>query len=384
MLVSILVFLLVLSILVMVHEFGHFITARWFGVPVLEFALGLPFLPKIWSIKIKETTYSIYPVLFGGFVRLLGENGEEEIEYYHASTRGISGGADYYSKKQFINKPKKVRIAVIVAGVVMNFLLAIFAFAIVYTFSGIPRDTKMLKVVDVSAGSPAQTAGVVVGDIITKVDKDQVTSVSDFISKVGSQKGKNVSFEIVRNGATIKSQMKPRETPPAGEGPLGVTITSTEIYFPPVWQRPFYGIYYGFKEAIFWGQNIATGLWTLVTGLFKGQVPQDVSGPVGIFAVTTEAAKNGIITLINFIGILSVNLAILNILPFPALDGGRLLFIFIEGILGRKVLPKVESAVHSIGMIILLLLIVAITIHDIQRLIAAGGISGFLNSMQAK
>ncbi len=365
MLVSILVFLLVLSILVIVHEFGHFIVAKRAGIPVLEFALGLPFTPKIWGKTIGGTTYSIYPLLFGGFVKLLGENEEEEGN----------------KLQQFINKPKRIRIMVIVAGVVMNFLLAIVAFAIVYSFQGIPRDTHKLKIVDISAGSPAHSAGLLVGDVVAKVGKDNVDSVDSFISKVNDQKGKNVSFEIVRNENTLKLQMKPRENPPAGEGSLGVTITTTEIYFAPIWQRPFYGIYYGFKEAVFWGKTIANGLWTMVYSLFNGQLPKGVSGPVGIFAVTTEAARNGILVLINFVGILSVNLAILNILPFPALDGGRLLFIIIETILGRKVLPKVEAIVHTVGMILLLILLVAITFHDVVGLIRAGSIAGFLNSM---
>lgn len=364
MLIQIIVFLIVLSILVIVHEFGHFIMAKRAGVMVEEFGFGLP--PRLFGKKFGETLFSVNALPFGGFVKLYGEQDEEGVTK---------------PNRAFLNKSKRVRIGVIVAGVVMNFLLAIFAFAIVYSFSGIPRDTKTLKVVDVTAGSPAQVAGVIVGDVISKVGKEEVTSVPDFISKVGEQKGKNVAFEIIRNGSTIKQQIKPRENPPAGEGPLGVTITTTEIYFAPIWQRPFYGIYYGFKEALFWGQTIATGLGSLLTNLFKGQVPQDVSGPVGIFAVTTQAAKGGILVLINFIGILSVNLAILNILPFPALDGGRLLFIIIEAVLGKKVLPKVESIIHSVGMIILLLLIVAITVHDVQRLISAGGISGFLNSM---
>ncbi|HTK03343.1 MAG TPA: M50 family metallopeptidase [Alphaproteobacteria bacterium] len=364
MLVSILVFLLVLSILVIVHEFGHFITAVKLGIPVLEFGFGLP--PRIWGKKIGNTLFSLNALPFGGFVRLLGENEEEEGD----------------KSQQFINKPKRIRIAVIVAGVVMNFLLAILAFAIVYSFSGIPKDTHKLKIVDVSAGSPAQVAGVIVGDVISKVGKDNVDSVDYFISKVNDQKGKTTNFEIVRNDNIVKLQMKPRENPPAGEGALGVTITTTEIYFAPVWQRPFIGIYYGFKEAVFWGKTILMGLWTMVYGLFQGQVPKGVSGPVGIFAVTSEAAKNGVLTLINFIGILSVNLAILNILPFPALDGGRLLFIFIEMLMGRKVLPKVEAITHTIGMIILLTLLVAITFHDVVGLIRAGSIAGFLNSMQ--
>lgn len=364
MLISILIFLLVLSILVIVHEFGHFIMARRAGVLVEEFGFGLP--PRLFGKKIGETLYSINALPFGGFVKLYGEQDTEGLED---------------SKRAFLNKNKRIRISVIVAGVVMNFLLAVFAFAVVYSYSGIPRDTKILKVVDVSSDSPASEAGVIVGDVISKVGNEEVTSVKSFIDKVGMEKGKKVSFEIVRNGTTIKQQMMPRENPPKGEGPLGVTITTIETYFPPIYLRPFYGIYYGFKEAVFWGKNISVGLWKLVVGLFKGQVPKDVSGPVGIFAVTTEVAKTGILSLINFIAILSVNLAILNILPFPALDGGRLLFIGIESIIGRKVLPKVESVIHSIGMAILLLLIIAITIHDIRRLIVAGGFSNFVNQM---
>lgn len=355
MFVSILVFLLVLSILVIVHEFGHFIVAKKSGIPVLEFALGLPYTPKLWGKKIGETTYSVYPLLFGGFVRLLGEDDGE-----------------------FANRPKLVRSVVIVAGVIMNFVLGIFAFAIVYSFQGVPRDLKNIKVVDISQNSPAFNSGLIVGDTIIKVDGNEMKKVTDFISYVDTKRGQKVTIE---NQNSKKIVVTPRAVPPQGEGPLGVTITTVEIYFPPVWERPFYGIYYGIKEAIFWGQNIASGLWTMVYSLFKGQVPKDVSGPVGIFAVTSEVAKSGILNLINFVGILSINLAILNILPFPALDGGRLLFVFIEGIIGRKVLPKVEAVIHSIGMIILLILILAVTFKDVQKLISSGGISGFINSM---
>lgn len=360
MIVSILIFLLVLSVLILVHELGHFIMARRAGVWVEEFGFGLP--PRLIGKKIGETIYSINALPFGGFVRLHGEQEEEGITI---------------PKRAFLNKSKKVRISVIVAGVIMNFILAIAAFAVVYSFSGIPRDTKQIKVVDISADSPALSAGLVVGDIITKADGKTFAKVDDFISYVGTKKGQKVQIETQNRKLTLT----PRANPPAGEGPLGVVITTTEIYFPPVWQRPFYGIYYGFKDAIFWGQTIAVGLWGLFATLFKGHVPQDVSGPVGIFAVTTEAAKSGILTLINFVGILSVNLAILNIIPFPALDGGRLLFIGIESVIGRKVVPKVEAAFHTVGMIILLALLLVITVGDVRRLITFGGITGFLNSV---
>ena len=365
MFVSILIFLLVLSILILVHELGHFIVARKSGVKVEEFGFGIP--PRLFGKKIGETIYSLNWLPFGGFVRLHGEQDEGEITN---------------PRRAFLNKSKKVKTLIIVAGVVMNFLLAIVAFAIVYSFSGVPRDMGKLKIIDVSPGSPAQVAGIVVGDIITKVGKDVITNSEDFISKTAALKGKRTVFEIQKNAESLtKVTLTPRENPPQGEGPIGVTITSMEIYYPPVWQRPFYGIYYGFKDAVFWGQTIAVGLWGLIAGLFKGQVPQDVSGPVGIFAVTTEAAKSGILTLINFVGILSVNLAILNILPFPALDGGRLLFIGIESVTRRKVSAKIEGTIHNIGMIILLILLLAITIGDIRRMITFGGIQGFINSM---
>lgn len=364
MIVSVLIFVLVLSVLILVHEAGHFIVARRAGVKVEEFGFGIP--PRLFGKKIGETIYSINALPFGGFVRLHGEQDEEGITK---------------PRRAFLYKSKKVRAAIVIAGVIMNFLLAIVAFAIVYSFSGVPRDTGKLKVIDVTAGSPAQVAGIVVGDVITKIGKDLITSSDDFISKTSFLKGKKTAIELQRNGTAIKVNLTPRENPPAGEGPIGVTITTMEIYYPPVWQRPFYGIYYGFKDALFWGQTIIVGLWSLFSGLFRGQVPQDVSGPVGIFAVTTEAAKSGILTLINFVGILSVNLAILNILPFPALDGGRLLFIGIETVTRRKVSPKVEGTIHSIGMIILLILLLVITIGDIRRLITFGGVQGFINSM---
>ena len=138
---------------------------------------------------------------------------------------------------------------------------------------------------------------------------------------------------------------------------MGVLITDTEIYYPPVFLRPFVGIYYGFKEAVFWGGTVVSGFIQIFKDLFAGQVPKDLAGPVGIFAITSEAAKIGVLALVNFVGILSVNLAILNIIPFPALDGGRLAFIGIESVVGRKVLPKIEAVAHTIGMIILLLIL---------------------------
>jgi regulator of sigma E protease len=256
----------------------------------------------------------------------------------------------------------------------------------VYSFSGIPKQTQDVKIVDVTASTPAQVVGLIVGDIVRLVNKDQVTSMDSFINLIDANKGKKVVLTIERTTGgekqTKKISITPRVNPPAEEGPLGVVISDVETFYPPLLLRPFYGIFYGFKEAIFWGGTVISGFWQVITQLFSGKVPQDLSGPVGIFAVTSQVAQFGILSIINFIGILSLNLAILNIVPFPALDGGRLLFIGIEAVLGRKVLPKVEAVIHTIGMIILLLLLLAITARDIKRLINAGSLSKFINTFQ--
>lgn len=370
---SILVFFFVLSLLVIVHEFGHFWVAKKNGIWVEEFGFGLP--PRVFGKKIGDTIYSINALPFGGFVRLHGEMTEDPTPQ---ELRGASGV--FKKDRAFITKPLWVKTAVITAGVIMNFLLAIVAFAIAYSFIGIQKETNEVKVLNISTNSPAQLAQILVGDIVKKVDGQEVKSVSEFVAKIEDKKGKKVKLELQDRTVTVT----PRLTPPAGEGALGVTITSTETYFAPVWQRPFLGAYYGTKEALFWGKTVFGGFVNIFTELFHGRSPKDVSGPVGVFAVTSEVAKTGILPLINLIGIISVNLAVLNIIPFPALDGGRLLFIIIEAILGKKVAPKVEGIIHSVGMAILLLLILAITVKDIRGLISAGSISGFLQNMTSK
>ena len=364
MLFSILTFLVVLSILILVHEFGHFIAARKAGVWVEEFGFGLP--PRVLGKKIGETIYSINLLPFGGFVRLHGENTEEEITN---------------SSRAFLHKGKIQRLVIILAGVFMNFALAIAAFSVVYSFSGIPRESQNVHVIEVRVGSPAHTSGLLVNDIIKDINGKVITSNGDLIGVVDANKGKEIKLTILRNGETQELVAVPREDPPEGEGALGVLISNVELYYPPIWQRPFIGVYYGFKEAIFWGTIVLTGFFQIFKDLFSGVVPKDVAGPVGIFALTSQAAKFGVLSLINFLGVLSVNLAILNAMPFPALDGGRLLFIAIESVFGRKVVPRIEHMVHTVGMIILIILILAVTAHDIQKLITGGGIAGYIDSV---
>lgn len=366
MITSIILFLIVLSVLVIVHEAGHFFAARRSGVWVEEFGFGLP--PRLFGKKFGETLYSLNLLPFGGFVRLHGEN---------------DSGLITDSKRAFLNQSIKKRMVIVLAGVFMNFILAIGAFSIVYSFSGIPREGNNVKVVEVRPNTPAESSGLQVGDIVREIDSIKISSNDAFINYIESKKGNEITLRTERSGVESLIELKavPRQDPPPGEGALGVVISSSEIYYPPLLQRPFYGVFYGFKDALFWAGIVIGGFVKIFTDLFGGAIPQDVAGPVGIFALTTEAAKFGFLTLINFVGILSVNLAILNIVPFPALDGGRLLFIGIEKAFGRKVIPKVETAIHTVGMVILLLLIFAITAHDVKKLITAGSISGYIDAV---
>ena len=364
---SIFVFFLVLSLLVIVHEFGHYIVAKKNGVWVEEFGFGLP--PRVFGKKIGETIYSLNLLPFGGFVRLHGEMTDDGVTK---------------KNRAFLNKSLWVKTGVIVAGVIMNFLLAIVAFAIVYSHSGLPREKGYVEIVGIVPDSPSANTQIIVGQKLFSIDGKAVTK-RDEVTEISSKGGKHV---LVVGAVDAKKEDQKKITVDTKfdeedqKWYMGVMLTSKETYFPPVWQRPIYGAYYGFKESLTWSKTVVTGLGSSFSSLFKGDVPKDVSGPVGVYAVVSEVSQKGTLwDLINLIGIISVNLAVLNILPFPALDGGRLVFIVVEAIFGRKVAPKVESVIHTIGMAILLILILGITIHDIKGLISAGSISGFLDNM---
>lgn len=361
MIVNVLIFVLVLSVLVIVHELGHFLVARRLGVLVEEFGVGLP--PRIFSKKIGETLYSVNLLPFGGFVRLHGESEDAKITD---------------PQRAYVNKSKKARTAIILAGVVMNFLLAIVAFSLVYSFSGIPRQTDRVRILEVAAGSPANIAGLLASDLVKKVDEEEVRSVDAFVALIDAKKGEEVVIEIERSGAIQKIEVEPRADPPKGEGPLGVAVSSIETYFAPVWQRPFVGIYFGFKEALFWGMAVIAGLIKIFSDLFSGVAPKDVAGPIGVFVITSQAAKEGILVLLNFVGVFSVNLALFNLVPFPALDGGRLLFVGIERLLGRRLLPKLEWMFHAVGLALLLLLLLVISAREV-KILSEVGFSGFID-----
>jgi len=270
---------------------------------------------------------------------------------------------------------------VIVAGVLANFVLAIVVFSIVYSFSGIPVKTGKIKIAGLLPNSPAVQAGLKQEDIILKVNEEKLKDVNDFIKLIDEKKGQQVTLTIQRE-IQLVLQMVPRVNPPEGEGPLGVLVSEIEMRKYPFWQMPWRGTVEGFKEAFGWAALILGALKGMVVDLVvHGTVPKDVAGPIGIFQITGMVAKSGILNILQFMGILSVNLAVINIMPFPALDGGRLVFIAYEAITKKRPKPSFEQWVNTTGMAFLLLLIILITVNDIGRLVKTTSLLSKIRSL---
>ena len=348
---DLLIFVLALSVLVLVHEWGHFIAARKTGVKVEEFGLGLP--PRIFGKKIKGTIYSLNWLPIGGFCKLYGEDGDGK-------------GTDAFNHK----KPWQ-KMLIVLGGVIMNLVLAIVIFSVVYTIVGIPKEIDNVKIVGLSKDSPAEIAGLKTGDTILKVGDVEVKKADELISEIEKYKGKNVELEIMDKEQTQRSVLtiQVRENPPEGEGAMGVAVSNTELEKIP-WYRIDKGVVVGFKEAYYWGKIIFDGVMKMIGGLLTGNVPKDVSGPIGMYQATSAINKNqGFLAVIHFFGIVSVNLAVVNVLPFPALDGGRIIFVIYEMLTKKKANQKIEAVVNNVGMLFLLALILLITIGDIRRVI---------------
>ncbi|OGM29925.1 hypothetical protein A2630_03755 [Candidatus Woesebacteria bacterium RIFCSPHIGHO2_01_FULL_44_10] len=360
MITAIIVAIVALSVLILAHELGHFLVAKKAGVWVEEFGLFLP--PRLFGIKIGETLYSVNAIPLGGFVRLHGESGEDKLTK---------------PGRAYVRKSKKAKAAVAAAGIITNFILAIFAFGVFYSFMGFPKETGRVEVVEVATDSPAQMAGLVPGDVIVKIGDQEVKTNADFIGLVNENKGKTVKIELEGKTVTVK----PRENFPQDQGPVGVTITSQEIYFPPIWQRPFLGVTYGFKEAIFWGGKIFLGLGTIATDVSRGQAPKGALGPFGIILVLLEIFKQGVLPAVNFIGILSVNLAIINILPIPPFDGSRIAFIIVEAVTKKKMTQKMETRVYAAGFILVIGLFLFMTYREVLLLISEKSIPAFIEAI---
>ncbi len=335
---DILIVIIGISLLILLHEFGHFLAARKFGLLVEEFGFGFP--PRLFSKKIGETLYSLNLLPFGGFVRLYGENQWEQVNPEKRA-------------RSFFAQPAWKRILEIVAGGAMNFLigwLLIWGLFMV----GTPR---VLVVSEVLAGSPAEVVGIMPQDQLKGFQK-----AVDFVSYINQNRGKEISLNLIRQGKQLEIKATPRLS---GEGALGVAVVEAGVE-----RHSFFGaLLEGLKSS--WA--IIVGILAAFINLFWGLITQgkllvDFVGPVGIFGIASQAGSMGFIYLVQLVAMISLNLAVLNIFPFPALDGGRFLFIIIEKIKGSPLNPDLEKSANAIGFLMLLLLIVAVTIRDVVHL----------------
>ncbi len=376
----ILVFIITLLILVLIHEFGHFIMAKKFGIKVLEFGFGIP--PRIFGKKFGETIYSMNWLPFGGFVRLLGEDEPAPL------TESDGGEKSRY----FSNRPVWQRVVVVLAGVFMNLILAWIIFWIVivgqnfkvqlpllldYNFIGAQESIENMIVVSaVAEDSPAQESGIKSGDRVLAADDKFIKNSNDLVSLARSKAGGKIKLTLSDLAQTSYKtiEVAPRENPPDGQGPLGIALGSFEVVnlkYETILQKIFSAPTYSINLA---GYNIKILSKLISTAVLKNDltpISQSVAGPIGITNIVREVLeiKNPLIPYLNFLAVLSLNLTIVNVLPFPGLDGGRLLFLVIEGITRKRLHSTIEKYVHTVGLAILLTLIVLITVSDLRKIL---------------
>ena len=358
---------MVILIIVLAHEAGHFFTAKGFGIRVDEFGFGFP--PKIASIKKGETEYSLNALPFGGFVKIYGEEPDEE------NTNGINAA------RSLVNKPKWQQALVMFAGVFANFLLACLLFSFTFLMGSplatdsIPWSAKakmtnsqlIVLAVD-QKNSPAYQAGMKVGDIITSVEtnKEKITDLTvEKLVSFSNKPGENILFSFIRNGKEESVNIVPEENTGLGRAFVGIS--------PGVLVSGKFGFFESFKYGVETAGLSFRDTFRAFGKLFQGsqeakQVRDSVIGPVGLVKITGIIFNIGIGYLLSFIAVISISLAAINLIPFPALDGGRLLFILIEKIKGSRINPKIANTINTVGFAILIILMLVISYHDVVNL----------------
>jgi regulator of sigma E protease len=347
---TIVVGIVVLSVLIIVHELGHFFAAKATGVPVEEFGIGFP--PRIYGRKWRGTIYSINWIPFGGFNKIAGE-------------------VDPKVPKGLASRGYGVRLLVLSGGIIMNLLLPFVLLAVAYM---VPHDVVSGQVVvqEVAPDSPAEMAGIQAGDIITGINDREVQNGGDIGRYIQLNLGEDITLTLEHSDTTTATvTLTPRWRPPEGEGAVGISyrtedaVTVSESY--PPWEA----IPIGARSCI-----EALGLYKNgIVGMILGTIPFEPAGPVGIVQVTGEVAHSGISPVLELTAFISIAIAITQLIPFPALDGGRMVFVILEWVRrGKRVSARTEGIVHSIGFVILLGLLVLITYQDIFRWISGGSL----------
>ena len=353
--VTVLVFVALLLLLVLAHEWGHFIAARKAGCKVEEFAFGFP--PRLFSIERGGTKYSFNLLPIGGFVKIEGEDMDEENP----------------SPDSFASKSASWRIVILAAGVVMNLLLAVVLLG-VQSVIGSPtlvtsenshlltaQKTYILEVVE---HSPAGEIGLKEFDRIVRMGDVSDPNVDAIQAVITEHAGRDLSFEIERQGQHLSLSAVPRLEYPEDEGPLGVSLASLGLEKAPIWLAPWEGL----KKTWLMLVAIISQFVIILQRVFSGEgMGGTLTGPIGIAIYTQEATGMGFSYLLDFAALITINLAIINILPLLALDGGRILFVILEKLIGKKVPGKIESITHTVGFALLILLMIVITFKDIQK-----------------
>jgi regulator of sigma E protease len=350
MLITIVAGIVVLSVLVLVHELGHFIMAKATGCWVKEFGIGFP--PRIYGKKFGDTIYSINWIPFGGF-------------------NNISGEVDPTEPRALAARSHIIRLLVLAGGMIMNLLLPFVLLAVAYM---VPHDITVGKVViqEISPDSPAELAGIKAGDTILSVDNKPVNSVSDLSREVQLHLGARITIQLEHADATTETvSVIPRWKPPEGQGAVGILSQTmnpdTVSESLPFWRAIPRGITACYETLVLYKNGII--------GMIIGSVPFVPAGPVGIVQVTGEVAHAGISPLLELTAFISIAIAITQLIPFPSLDGARMLFVIVEWARrGKRVSPRTEGIVHSVGFMILIALMLLITYQDIIRWVTGGSL----------
>ncbi len=367
------IFIITILVLVLIHEFGHFIAAKRAGIRVDEFGFGFP--PRLFSFKKGETTYSFNLIPFGGFVKIFGETPDDKEDY------SSEHGPDH--ARSLISKPRSTQAVVMIAGVAMNFLLGwillsgAFISGMPTAVSDTPRGAVLsntaLYITSVKKDSPAFLAHLSVGDKIISLsyeDKSQIKKIENpdirgFQQFVEGATDKNISLLYSHAGVPQNIQIVPQKNIETGKSMLGVSIDMIGMLKLPFHQA----VYTGLKTTWHMTVGIALSLAGLVKNIFLGNANfSDVSGPIGIIGIMKTASEFGFAYLVSFIALISLNLAVINLIPFPALDGGRVLFLIIESIKGSRINPKIANTLNNFGFMLLILLMLVVTYHDIIKL----------------
>lgn len=367
---TIVAFVAVLVVLVLVHELGHFLVAKRAGITVQEFGIGFP--PRIGSVMWRGTRYSINAIPLGGFVKMLGEDGDVEVGRLRASgmtdtqIEAAMAGA-------FNRKPIPIRIGVLLAGVAMNFVLASVLFGVALSMPSLVGHGP-LRVVEIQENSPAE-GRLEVGDRIVAADGREYERSRDLTEYVDDHGGEPVTLTVVRGAATIDVEVVPRvlteEQRAAGVGPIGFAYEPARVVEEPsTVSGPIEAAWAGVSAAATLAWQIPGALVDAVGGLL-GLNPEapDARGPIGIAAETGRVLEAPLVSQILFVGILSVNLAVLNVLPFPPLDGGRIAVVMIEALRRRRLPAEREALIYLTGFVVLIALVILISIQDIERLL---------------